>query len=53
MPSLDVCACGEFVATVINNETNYATAAVVEEKEITANFAWETTKLFRHENFVP
>lgn len=52
-PSLDACVCGEFVATVVNNEASYTAATVAEEIDLTANFAWETIELLRHENFTP
>ena len=39
MSSPDACACGEFVATAVNNKASYTVAAVVEEQELTANFA--------------
>ncbi len=53
MLSPDTCACREFIATAVNNKASYASAGVAEEKELTANFAWETTKLLRHKNFAP
>ncbi len=37
----------------VNNKASYAMTAVVEKKELIANFAWETTKLLYHENFAP
>ncbi len=52
-PSPDAHACGKFIATAVNNKASYAVAAAAEEKELTANFAWETTELLRHENFAP
>ncbi len=52
-PSPDARACGEFVATAVNDEASYAAAAAAEKKELTANFARKTTELLRHENFAP
>lgn len=52
-PSPDARACGEFIATAVNNEASYTAAAVAEEKDLTANFARETTELLRHKNFAP
>lgn len=52
-PSPDARACGEFVATAMNNKASYTAAAVAEEKEFTVNFAWEKTELLCHKNFVP
>ncbi len=51
--SPDACACDLFVATAVNNKASYAMVAVAEEKELTANFARETTELLRHKNFAP
>lgn len=36
-----------FIFTAINNKTNYIATAILEEKKLMANFAWEITKLFR------
>ena len=49
--SSDACAYGKFVATAVNNKTSYTAGAVAEEKELTANFVWETTEVLRHKNF--
>ena len=46
-------ACNEFVSTVENNEANYSAAALAEEKQLTADFVWETTELICHGEFAP
>ena len=46
-------ACNEFISTTENNEANYSAAALAEEKQLTADFAWETTELICHGEFAP
>lgn len=53
MSSFDVCAYDEFVVTTVNNKANYIIVIIVEEKELTANDAWEISKLLCYENFAP
>lgn len=42
----------EFVTIAINNKASYTVATVVKEKKLILNYAWETTKLLRHENVI-
>lgn len=36
---------------LVNNKLSYITIAIVVEKELMTNFAWETTKLLCKYNF--
>ena len=46
-------ACNKFVSTAQNNEANYSAATLAEEKQLTADFARETTELICHGEFAP
>lgn len=52
-PELNARSCAEFTAKAVNNEAVYLAVAVSKEKELTAELAWETTKLLRGEEFAP
>ena len=52
-PSPTTRTCNNFVTTCTNNEANYVAASAVEEKELTADLARETTELLQHQEFAP